>query len=614
MSYQEARKIRETTLKDLILKNVDRGQGAIGSVGSALAERFNLSKRFSAKVTGIKERLDPINIAKKLTGNVGAALVGRALGRSQEDIRYFSGKGKLGSYRGITQDNDLDNLLPAVYTKVSDGQRQRMKKGDSAADVLAKLYNLFKKSYENEEKRKEIDINFKYKEEKKKQERHEELLAAIARITGNAITSKAKKVKEPEKKEKGLFEGFGDLLKNIQKMITTAIDGLKVILQPLLDFAEIVGKNLLSTLGRFLVNPYVLAFLGVAAAGTLAVYLAGLMSDALTKLVKETVPNMAAISPEEAANILKSGSPRDIEALGGKEKLEDIVKNGKARAQELLKDPEKNKQAIIDAGGMDKLKKIAEGPDIEAPTRTDTQLPPAPPRPRAGVGVYKNVNENNPTPKLKLDQEKWDKNYAKDYNEDGSPKVTKAAKPLPSGVEESTAGAGQGSATAARMDPRRTDLVTPNAGVTTEGGAYVGGMHGAKRVPDSMSSSSPTSASESNTSVSGTTPVSPTTTPSEMSSSVPTTRPSEMSSSVPTATPTPPAPNPIAERMQSSIAENNNLQLENSKPNVITIDKSSKTVIPGGGSSNKVIMDNSVDVRIDDPTLLKAQRQSFRPV
>ena len=155
------------------------------------------------------------------------------------------------------------------------------------------------------------------------------------------------------------------------------------------------------------------------------------------------------------------------------------------------------------------------------------------------------------------------------------------------GIEESTAGAGQGSATAARMDPRRTDLVKPDAGVTTEGGAYVGGMHGAKQVPDSMSSTVPTSATpESNVTA----------------------------STVPTATPTPPAPNPITQRAQSSIAENNNLQLENSKPNIITIDKSSKTIIPGGGSSNKVIMDTTVDVRIDDPSLLKAQKQSYRPV
>ena len=229
MSYQEARRIRETTLKDLILRNVDRGQGALGSVGSALAERFNLSKRFSAKVTGIKERLDPLNIAKKLTGNVGSALLGRALGRSQEDIRYFSGKGKLGSYRGITQDNDLDNLLPAVYTKVSDGQRQRMKKGDSTADVLAKLYNLFKKNYENEEKRKEIDINFKYKEEKKKQERHEELLGAISRITGGVVTTKAKKVKEPQKKEGPDFLSIiGDAIESVKKALMEKINVVNI--------------------------------------------------------------------------------------------------------------------------------------------------------------------------------------------------------------------------------------------------------------------------------------------------------------------------------------------------------------------------------------------------
>jgi hypothetical protein len=545
MSYQEARRIRETTLKDLILRNVDRGQGAVGSVGSALAERFNLSKRFAAKVTGIKERLDPLNIAKKLTGNVGAALLGRALGRSQEDIRYFSGKGKLGSYRGITQDNDLDNLLPAVYTKVSDGQRQIMKKGDSAADVLAKLYNLFKKNYENEEKRKEIDINFKYKEEKKKQERHEELLGAIARITGNAVTSKAKKVKEPEKKEGPNFLSIiGDAIESVKKTIMEKINTIWATL------ADIFGKinllsmastaaNLAKTVGGAIAGAAEAGAGALAAVpgGVAALFLTPWVASAAERRKIEENPN----APEYKNNpyAMKVRGEVKTEEEGAAKNIKKGMKQ--YRRQEIAD--------VVDSKIDDKVIKEEYGA-TRGELKKWLDEHPAP------ISMYQAPSERTPNTLQRL------------------------------GVEESTAGAGQGSATAARMDPRRTDLVKPNAGVTTEGGAYVGGMHGAKQVPDSMSSSSPTSASQSNT----------------------------MSSVMPTATPTPPASNLIAQRAQASIAENNNLQLENSKPNVITIDKSSKTIIPGGGSSNKVIMDNSVDVRIDDPSLLKAQRQSFRPV
>ena len=546
MSYQEARRIRETTLKDLILRNVDRGQGAIGSVGSALAERFNLSKRFAAKVTGIKERLDPLNIAKKLTGNVGAALLGRAFGRSQEDIRYFSGRGKLGSYRGITQDNDLDNLLPAVYTRVSDGQRQRMKKGDSAADVLAKLYNLFKKNYENEEKRKEIDINFKYKEEKKKQERHEELLEAITRITGNVVTTKATKVKEPQKKEGPDFLSIiGDAIESVKKTLMEKINTIWTTLTDIFGKINLLSMantaaNLAKSVGGAVAGALETGAGALAAVpgGVAALFLTPWVASAEERKKIEANPN----APEYKDNpyAMKVRGEVKTEEEGAAKNIKKGMKQYKR--QEIVE--------VVDSKIDDKVIKEEYGASRSELKKWLDEHP-------APISIYQAPSEKTPNTLQRL------------------------------GIEESTAGAGQGSATAARMDPRRTDLVKPDAGVTTEGGAYVGGMHGAKQVPDSMSSTVPTSATpESNVTA----------------------------STVPTATPTPPAPNPITQRAQSSIAENNNLQLENSKPNIITIDKSSKTIIPGGGSSNKVIMDTTVDVRIDDPSLLKAQKQSYRPV
>ena len=61
MTYQEARRLRGTGLLDLAAQNIALGNGVIGSLGSAM------SSKFKAKVTGIKESFDPLNIAKKLT-------------------------------------------------------------------------------------------------------------------------------------------------------------------------------------------------------------------------------------------------------------------------------------------------------------------------------------------------------------------------------------------------------------------------------------------------------------------------------------------------------------------------------------------------------------------
>ena len=219
MSYQQGRRIRDTGLKELITQNIVSGQG----VGKAI--RSSISQSFKAKVTGIKEKFDPLNIAKALTGNLGAAVLGRVLGRSDKDIQYFAG-GRRGNYAGnVTQDSDLSAIQPALYTKVAEGQNQRMKKGEGVASVLGKLYNLMKLSYTEEEKRRELDINFKYKQEQQKEKWHKELLEAITGIKG---TGSATKVTKP--KSGGLFGGLGDMFKKIEEMIGKAITDLKTLL------------------------------------------------------------------------------------------------------------------------------------------------------------------------------------------------------------------------------------------------------------------------------------------------------------------------------------------------------------------------------------------------
>ena len=592
MSYQQGRRIRDTGLKELITQNIVSGQG----VGKAI--RSSISQSFKAKVTGIKEKFDPLNIAKALTGNLGAAVLGRVLGRSDKDIQYFAG-GRRGNYAGnVTQDSDLSAIQPALYTKVAEGQNQRMKKGEGVASVLGKLYNLMKLSYTEEEKRRELDINFKYKQEQQKEKWHKELLEAITGIKG---TGSATKVTKP--KSGGLLGGLGDMFKKIKDMIDKAITDLKTLLEPLLDFAKTIGKNLLGRLGSLLMNPYVLAFLGVAAAAGLAVYLAALMSDELTKLVKQNIPNMKAMTPQEAAAVLENGSANDIAAYdqkdkdgkviqSGKDYLTDIIKNSKARAQELLKDPEANKQAIIDMGGLKMVKQIAEGPDVAVPKVTDTQRQSQPPRPEAGDPKHKNVTQKDidaGSPagnKLKLEQEGWDQKYGEKYNKDGTPKETKAAKPLISGVEESTAGAGRGMA----------QLEDYNAQKESTGASF-----GVK--PNGIPSASPASTSTGAPSASAS--------PASESTGSPS---ASASPSAPTASMAPPTPNPIGERAQNATAENTDLQMKESQPKIINIDNSKNITSKGGSKGSDIVFDTSIPVRTDDSTLQKVQKQNLRMV
>ena len=206
MTYQEARRLRGTGLLDLAAQNIALGNGVIGSLGSAM------SSKFKAKVTGIKESFDPLNIAKKLTGNFGSAVLGRLTGRNKEDIRYFAGGKRFGSSAGVTQDSNLDSIQPALYTRVAEGQRQKMKKGESVTDVMAKLYNLLKRGFDQDQNFRDHDIKDKRDKHKRDLKWHKDLLEAI---TGKKVTSNI---------SKGIVGG-GDMFSNIFDKLKTMLAG-----------------------------------------------------------------------------------------------------------------------------------------------------------------------------------------------------------------------------------------------------------------------------------------------------------------------------------------------------------------------------------------------------
>ena len=90
MNYQKAQKIRGQSLSDLIAETIASG----GGIGSSI--KSGISQKTQAKMTGVKQTLDPMNIAKFMTGgsNLAPALLGRLTGRSKKDIQFFTGKSK----------------------------------------------------------------------------------------------------------------------------------------------------------------------------------------------------------------------------------------------------------------------------------------------------------------------------------------------------------------------------------------------------------------------------------------------------------------------------------------------------------------------------------------
>jgi hypothetical protein len=162
--YNKARSVRNTKFTDLIAKNMMNNKGLLSSTKSAIGGKL------SAEIVGIKEKFNPISIAKRFTGNLGATLVGKMLGRSKTEISHFT---------GLSAGKSEDPL----HTKVSDGQKQRMRKGDAIADVLAKLYNVTKQYREEDVKRMELDDDFKKTKQEEKEKWQNDMLEALKSLS-----------------------------------------------------------------------------------------------------------------------------------------------------------------------------------------------------------------------------------------------------------------------------------------------------------------------------------------------------------------------------------------------------------------------------------------------
>ncbi len=332
MDYRVASNIRGKSLSSLITDKITSG----GSIGSSI--RSSISDKLKAKGTGIKEKFDPMNIARAMTGGsrLAPAILGRLTGRSQADINYFAGdKRKGGSYTQI----------PTAMSTPGEGL------GGSAVEVLNRMLSFMQKSREDDLEKKETAKAFQEEQRVEDQRRHKEFLDVLKEYTSlSGGTTTLVKKEEGD----GLLSG---LMNTIKSMINSAIEGVKTMFNTALAALEWVKDLKILTkllpyaarLLTFLASP-----LGVALLGTAAIlYLA----DQLKVYFRENVANMNALSPEKAVELLQTpGAYREIEKYGGREAVMKIAKEGHLEAKRILdtQDPKK----INDAGGKEFLEQV----------------------------------------------------------------------------------------------------------------------------------------------------------------------------------------------------------------------------------------------------------------
>lgn len=196
MGFAEAKKIRGESLSNRIAGRLVGGESFGTSIGKSLSEGTK------AKMTGLREKINPMNIAKFMTGgsNLGAALAGRMTGASKEDMKYFTGKqGKMDTaskIKPIQEDGGISELLNEIYLLLEDSRLARLRDMPTEEDVAER--------------------------ERKAEARHKSLLDAI---NGKVVSGKKVTASKVEDEESSIFDNvlgaFG--LKDIAK---SALSGL----------------------------------------------------------------------------------------------------------------------------------------------------------------------------------------------------------------------------------------------------------------------------------------------------------------------------------------------------------------------------------------------------
>ena len=238
LTYQQAKRLREQSLTSIFADQLIMGEG----YGSGLGKTISLKTR--AKITGIKQKFDPLNIAKFLTGGsrLGPAILGKMLGRSRKDIEFFTGRA-----RPVTSRNKQIGALPSGEDTT----------GMSA--ILNDVLTFLQKSHEDDMILREKENNLREGQMHEEEKRHNELLKALGVKGGKKGTATVVNAKAEGGGMAGLLNSITAMLADIRMMAQQAIDDLK-------SFKNFLGgAKGLSWLAGFLLNPVAWIAAAVAA-------------------------------------------------------------------------------------------------------------------------------------------------------------------------------------------------------------------------------------------------------------------------------------------------------------------------------------------------------------
>ncbi len=582
MSYQRASQIRKKSLKDLITEKIVEEGGVFSSIKSGISEKMQ------ARSVGFKEKFDPLNIAKMLTGNFGAALLGGVTGRSKEDIGYFTGKKvKETKPKPAYINEKLNKSDIGLYSAISEGNMQSMKKGDGIATILARMYNLIKAEQINSLKRYQIEKSFKKEREKEKERWNKELIDALR--GGKAFTI----VKQYKKEESGglldFIKGLIDTAKNmLLGIISNVWNGLWSMIGPLMTLIGEIG--------------------GVLGLGALLNKLKGIFDRTKPPIIpgepKPAEPKPAEPKPAEP----KPAEPKTEEQKKTEEKTkktaEKATKKGKEKYEEEKKSTKVEK--VEEKPKATKISKILKG--AKGVLKYFARLP--------FIGGIAGAFEMMDTMKQAIADREEGKIDDKQLREI---MVSSGAQIIAAG-----AGTSMGATIGATIGSVGGPIGAFLGGAVGAAGGYFGGKKAGKAISEKLFEHISNSSSDVEPVVTAlpeenNKPVEPvaTETPKQNTNQV---TPTNSTSAAPTVTTPPTKVTPLSStnrtdsQLESSMSKNAEMKMTAKPAMNTTIIDNSQVIGAKSGGATGVAIDGSVSPRIDDPTLLRVQRQNLRPV
>lgn len=180
MDYAKAQKIRNKSFGTLLAEQK-------GGLGESLKK--TISQKTQAKMTGIKEKFDPMNMVKFMTGgsNWAPAMLGKLTNRKQSSIDFFTGVKRRGK-------GTADKL----------GSVDGSSGGGNFLGILHNIESLLHTTREEDKLKAEEENNYAEENKLEKERRHKELMEALTGKKYKGKETTATKVENPTETPSGL--------------------------------------------------------------------------------------------------------------------------------------------------------------------------------------------------------------------------------------------------------------------------------------------------------------------------------------------------------------------------------------------------------------------------